>query len=378
MRPHASLFFGFLLAATTSLQAQLPEGYGVVPASGTPVRATYDLDAATFRVLDSEPAGYEDSALCYDNSVDLDPFLGPGNELADALVFPPGDEVFDWGIKFCGGSNFVDQLTIGFASFAPVGFNGSLTLRVYSRAFGFGVHGTPVAELPLTGLLSNGPFVPPHGLIPVYLTIELGSQSFYLPEGPIGWSYTNPDGMTGPLLVDVRIDAGTQNFFDVYSPGPAVDDNFQGTFLLPPGGASNDPLENSFYIQINENTVFGQSAPIPTAGNPQNLFSVGRPIIGTPWEAVVDLSSIVGATTSFLAITGQDIPGGTNSPYGTLVIDPFTLVGPGQARPAGVNHVFDLPIDPSLVGKVLYAQAFFDSAFGFLLSNGLELTVGSF
>ena len=54
-------------------------------------------------------------------------------------------------------------------------------------------------------------------------------------------------------LVDVDLTLGTQNFFDVYNPAPASrEDATCSTVSLPPGGASQDPWENSFFIQITE------------------------------------------------------------------------------------------------------------------------------
>ncbi len=358
-------------STTVAAQGQVADDSHRITANGVPIFASLALDSGELTVHDAPPASYQDSEVCYDNSVDVDPFF----PVFDALLYPAGDELFDWGVKFCVGSNFVDRLTVGYSSAAAVGNNGSLTLRVYAGATGFGNFGTQVAEVTLDNIPSSGNVL---SVSPVILEVELGSQSFFLPEGQIGWSYTNPDGLTAPLLVDVRIETGTQNFFDVYSPGPAPTGSFAGTFVLPPGGASGDPLENSFYIVVNENDVVAQTAPLAAGANPAILSTPDVPILGSPWRAVLDISSFPSASTSFLAVSAAQLPGGAGSPFGTLVIDPLALVTKVQVRPAGTDHVLNFPTDSALVGRQLYTQVLFDSNLGLLLTNGLELTLGTF
>ena len=111
------------------------------------------------------------------------------------------------------------------------------------------------------------------------MTINLGTQSFFLPDGPIGWSYTNSDGLTAPLLVDVDPSRGTANALDHYAPPPASPASLAQTFTLGPGGLSNDPKENSFYLQLFENDVPSFTRVLQAGSNPGLLSSASAPIV---------------------------------------------------------------------------------------------------
>jgi len=227
---------------------------------GPPVALHLDLDTGALTSPGSA-AATASPQLCFDNSVDPDGF-------ADALLYPAGDELYDWGIKTCAISGRVERLTIGYGSQAVPTYSGgpggAFTFRVFEHGQGFGVRGRMVFELSMTGLPSGGPSP---GVAPYYLTVDLGSNAFLLEDGPIGWSFENPDGATAPLLVDVGREHGTQNFYDVYRKSPTRDPFYSGSFSLGPGGASNDPWENSFYLQLWEDTS------VAPAGTRTNAFA---------------------------------------------------------------------------------------------------------
>jgi len=364
------LLVGALLASAA--QAQDVPGITRIPTQGPAQHARLNLDTGEIQMLGA-PIAAPTVTSCYANDIDNDCCL-------DALLFPADDELFDWGIKACGGSDFVESILIGYASQAvPVGLGGpggSLTLRLYEDGRGFGIAGTERVEIQLTGLPSEG-FVPPgQALNPVLLTVELGAQSFYLPTGPIAWSYENPDALTAPLLVDVVIENGTQNYFDVYRPGPASAGNLLGTLTLPPGGASNDPYENSFYIVINEDDTTGSTVDIPAGANP-SVFIANRPILGEIWAAIVNQSSFPTSTGTVMALSSQRLTGATTR-FGELIFDPGTSLVPVSLE-TGNAHRYVIPVDVALVGQLFYAQGgVLTTAQGLLLTNARECVVGTF
>ena len=185
MRTLLTFVLGSLLAASPLSQTR-------IALDGPVIEATLDLDTGVIQVTSAARQG---STLCFDNSIDDDNYL-------DGLLYPSGQELYDWGVKTCGGSRFVDAITIGIGSSAvPVssgGPGGSITLRIYEGGTGFGNPGTLVTTIPMTGLPSfPGPII-----CPVILRVLLGSQSCRLHDGPIAWSYDNQDGLTAPLPVE--------------------------------------------------------------------------------------------------------------------------------------------------------------------------------
>lgn len=336
---------------------------------GTPVVGNYDLDTGAVELLTSNAARL--AAGCFNNSFDDDLY-------ADALLYPPGFELFDWGVKGCGKSELVDRIRIGYASTAkPVRQGGPgavFTLRLYSDATGNGQPGRLVKEIPLSGLPAAG--LEPSGLlIPSYVTLMLGSESFVLPDGAIGWSYENADGKSAPLLVDVVPSTGTANAYDVYQPGPASAASYQGTFTLGPGGSSNDPKENSFHIELFQNDVLATVAPIPGQGNP-DLFRAGRAVIGRTWYGHVDLSGLAGVSISLVAIShGRQT--GVITPEGEWIVDPSSLL---REVSVGVldAHRFAVPRELGLLGWTIYAQGGYVGRAGLQLTNGAALTIGSY
>ena len=383
LRPALPALTGLLFA--TFAQAQMPAGTTRLAAGADPVYAHLDLDTGEVTMLASPPKGSLSAAAglaCFANNIDENDNVPPGfpsGPLADALLYPAGNELFDWGIKACQGSDFVERIEIGYASMAvPTSQGGpgaSLILRVYENAFGFGFPGTEVASISLTGLPSEGPIAPGGLLIPFYVTVDLGAQSFFLPDGPIGWSYENPDDNTAPLLVDVTIPLGTQNYFDVYNPGPASAASYDGTFTLGPGGASNDPFENSFYIVLTENDDAAVVTTIPAGTNP-NALSATAPILGDNWRATVNKNIVPTTTSTLLAVTLQSLPP-TPTGIGTLVVQPSSKLVPVMAQ-TGASYDFAIPADPSLLGLTYYAQGAASSLTqGIVLTNGLELTIGT-
>jgi hypothetical protein len=359
------------LLASCSLLVSVASSQTRIALRGPPVRAVYDLDTGRIEPAGGAlAAGPDAPTVCFDATTDDDGFF-------DVLLYPAGQELFNWGVKSCGGSSFVDEVTIGFSSMAqPVsvgGPGGRLTLRIYAGSTGHGSPGSLVKSIQLSGLFSNpGPVV-----TPTMLTIELGSESFFLADGPIGWSYENPDGSTGPILVDFDPALGMENAYDVYSPGPATEASYVGTFTLGPGGASNDPNENAFWFQLAQDDVLANAIVVPAGANPDILRTPAGPIVGRTWLAFVDVSAVRSNGVTLVALATQALPGVTTA-AGTLIVDPASFV---TEVSVGVRdaHGFEIPLDPALLGMPLHAQGGYLEPGGALrLTNGLDLTIGSF
>ena len=100
---------------------------------------------------------------------------------------------------------------------------------------------------------------------------------------------------------------------------PASSGAYAGTFTLGPGGLSNDPDENSFYLALIENDTAATSAAIPAGTNPNNFVALDRPVVGSPWRVYLDLRSHPGV--AFTAVVLSDRRVSTPSRYGELVVD---------------------------------------------------------
>lgn len=357
-----------LLVAPAAAASETPQR---VPVSGTPQYFVRHLD----RGVTSAAEGSSPGTLCFDNSIDqndeVDSTMSTAENLADALLTAPGDELVDWGVKSCGEANLVRSLTVGYGSQAPIGIGGSMTVRVYSFTQGFGSLGTPVAEIELDELPSDGPTLL---LTPRYLTLELGEQSFYLPDGPVGWSFQNSDGMTAPLLVDVQPAASTQNWIDWYTPGPATDGNLQDTFSLGAGGASNDPFENSLYMQMFE-ADGGQIAGVQSIDNPANLsalVALNTPVLGQTWQLGFDLAGVPGAGDATLVFLSLQPSAPVSTILGTFLISPAAI-----AVTIETDDQHDLPIliDPEFLGLPIFVQGIYTDGEPFL-TNALVGTIG--
>jgi hypothetical protein len=360
MRPVLALVAGSLLAALPAAQTR-------IEATGPLIEATLDLDTG---VLTVGPSSSRIPTLCFDNSIDDDNWL-------DGLLYPAGQELYDWGVKACGGSRFVEAITVGIGSMAqPVsqgGPGGAITLRIYEGGTGNGSPGTLVRTIPLTGLPSvQGPLI-----CPVLLRVNLGAQSFRLPDGPIGWSYENQDGLTAPLLVDVDPSTGTEDFLDLYIPPPATPASYASTFQLGPGGLSNDPKENSFYLKIFQNDVLATVTNVPLGANPDVLRSPEPPILGANWGLFFNLSQTPNLGVTMVAFSNSSLTN-TFLPYGELYVNLLDQACPISVR-ATDTHRFQLPIIPAFAGRTIHLQGAFINGNGWPdLTNGLDVVIGTY
>lgn len=110
--------------------------------------------------------------------------------------------------------------------------------------------------------------------------------------------------------------------------------------------------------------------------NPRVYRSVNEPRLGTTWAAEVDASSVPSATSVLLI--GHAAPDeGSVASYGEILVDLATPRYFQHVAPVvgGLSaHVFALPASPSLVGRVVYSQAFLIGS-SVRATNGLKLVL---
>jgi hypothetical protein len=117
-----------------------------------------------------------------------------------------------------------------------------------------------------------------------------------------------------------------------------------------------------------------------TPPNP-NAFRPGQtsgPVIGAIWDPVVDHSSFFpGPLVDLLGISPVPAPVDLPSVFGTFLIDianPFLLF----SSPAGQPFQLQVNFNCALVGRQAFAQAASLDAVDVVLTNALDLTVGTF
>ena len=152
------------------------------------------------------------------------------------------------------------------------------------------------------------------------------------------------------------------------------------------GDDDDDPLSGSAYIyhaiedlNLCPSQPSSETTRLGTPPNP-NAFLPGvtsGPIIGATWDPVVDHSSFhPGAVLDILAI---DLTGPINvtTPWGTLLvgISPMpTMV----SNPAGAPFGVAIPDDCGMVGLQSYTQVASWAPGTILLTNALDLVIGTY
>jgi len=152
------------------------------------------------------------------------------------------------------------------------------------------------------------------------------------------------------------------------------------------GDDSDGSVSGAAYIYHSEedlnlcpSLLSSETTRLGTPPNP-NAFLPGvtsGPIIGATWDPVVDHSSFhTGAVLDILAI---DLTGPINitTPWGTLLvgISPMPIV---VSNPAGVPFGVGIPHDCGLVGALAYTQVAAWAPGTNLLTNALDLVIGTY
>lgn len=368
--------------------------------TGTPiervVHATWDVQAERIRsVRTSAPNEIAfGNPPCFDNSL---------IELPDDpqfVVSNPGEELVAIGQKNCPGAGRLRSFTIAYRSEAvdtSLGGPGAVfALALFTNSPGFGNVGTEIFRRNFTGMPSSGAaasstvqydhngnaFLTSPDAPLVFLTIDFGVDPLPMTDGPIGWSFLQLDGDTGPALVRApRPLVGTRDALDIYSPGPPSAASYLGTFNY--GGCSGPaviPPCACLYIQLDEiaNTEVALTTVVNGSGaNPEILEEILPARIGHLWAARVDVIVPPFSTPNFSVLyvsAGQIAP--VPTPFGEVLVDPGQqLLAPQLAEG---TYTFAIPADTALIGNVLYLQAAVlpPVATRSFLTNALRVRVG--
>ncbi len=341
------------------------------------LHAYYDVQEDRIREVRSESWGQIGlgNAPCFDNSE----LAGdPGNATSFFVTPHPGEELVSWGFKFCRESGLVRRVTIGFGSNAEDlsggGPGGAISFALYQGTQGFGVLGTEVFRRTISGLPFNG------GHVPLFLTIDFGTQPLRLSDGNIGWGFLQLDGATGPFLVRApRRILGTANAMDLYSIGPASSSEYRGTFNYG-SQACSDPwfsLCASQWLQLEEVPAREVAVSLVRNGsgvNPVLLHETLPARLGQLWAAnLVALDPLGFRHPTVLFLSNADF-GPQSSPFGELLIDLAQQLG--RPRIGRGGYTAPIPADLALAGRRIHLQGFVQDPAGEYLTNALRVTVG--
>ena len=268
-----------------------------------PQRASFTYDASTGVLTRTDPQAHLPTpqrgapqtvagTRCFVNEFDPSVFWA---------ITSAGQELVDWGIKGCSGTNALAQVQFGYVtesldpSFAGPG--ATMDLALYSGTAGTVPSlGTEVVRIPLSGLPGTD------GTGPFFWIIDLtylapAEVAPVLPNGKIGWGYTNVDGVTWPLLVPVEAsvfgpdiagyeaDTTSNKFDDISETGTSLalsgfDDSFASVsvdFDFEFYGStvtSFDVSTNGFMTDGGSPFDFSNGC-IPSGSNPNRMISPG-------------------------------------------------------------------------------------------------------
>jgi hypothetical protein len=334
------------------------------------------------------------TAVCFDNS-DIKLPIDP--QYVVAII---GQDILNWGFKFCPGASLLRSFTFAYRSEATDRSSGgpgaAFSIALHQGTTGFGDPGTEIFRRTFTGMPANGaaasddvvydhdgtPFLT--GPAPmVFVTIDFGIEPLPLDDGPFGWSFLQLDGDTGPVLVRApRAILGTLDAMDIYGPGPAVDANYLGTFNY--GGCSADPFSApcaNMFVQLDEiaSDEVASSTVVNGSGvNPVRLSELFPARLGGIWAASVSgmPPSFPGnPPTTLLFVSAGALPA-VPTPWGEVLIHPgLRLVAP---IPGEGGYALPIPADVTLAGIAFFAQAAVipPAAIRLTLTNALRVRMG--
>ena len=134
-------------------------------------------------------------------------------------------------------------------------------------------------------------------------------------------------------------------------------------------------------IMSNDYVVAGPAASVTlrngTGANDEVLQTVTTPVLGSDWDATVDVGSHPGATFSFILGFGAPLPPVTLS-FGELLVDvstPQDLTSSAVSAGGLDLHSNAVPDDLTLLGFELFTQGAILGG-GVELSNALDLVIG--
>ncbi len=359
-----------VLALLTMVGIASAQSPPVAPVSGEVQHYTLDLESGA--IFEGAPATPDASVVSFSNTT------------MSSLTYPqfPFQEDVDWGVKASGLSGLVDSIRIGYATSAldpSVGGPGAaLIVRLYSGTTGNcatnpGEPGTLARALHLSGMPSSKT----GAIVPIVLTIDLGDDAAFVPDGPIGWSYETLDSKTGPLLIVVGIDnTSTVDKLDSYAILPTLPAICTGSFNVQFAGVS------SFYLALSEiDNSTPASATVRNGNdvNPLDYVVTHLPVVGQSFQATIGVDPSV--PISILALS-EFSSAGVPNPFGPgellLALDPYVPI----IDISNGAHSLLVPVDVSMLGKPVYTQGFrveidTNGDVVFSARNGVDLVVGT-
>lgn len=344
-----------------------PVGSSVNGAGTSVAHFVYDDATGAVRRVQQAPRGFRTrsaeatSALCFDN-------LNPGLFMSSHPA--THQELVDWGVKDCGLRGRVTSFTFMYRTSLP---SVDLSIAFYLGTTGFGNLGTQIRRFSFQGLPAGFPDTAAVGNMTLNtVTVDLSANPLCLPDGPIGWGFTNDDLVSGTFLnFAPNASLGTIDALDVYDDPPAKSGVYTGTYNF----ASTGFNVASVTVQLEEEDGAGLAGVQLLQGNGSNPLAftpLGLPLLGSAWFANVDLSAAPGTTQSTMVVSiAPIVPLATVA--GQLLVDFFD---PLLVETAGNVQRIDIPNDVALVDVTVYAQALLSLGGPLTLTNGLALTIG--
>ena len=191
---------------------------------------------------------------------------------------------------------------------------------------------------------------------------------------PLTAAETLVGGGGGPqLLEDATVRADGRIFATDFDGDLFAIDRLTGTNTL----LGNSGLGTGLLAIVPEPLAVAaaESVRVGTPPNPNALMPgvTSRPLIGSTWDPAISHSSFFpGALIDVLAL--GVVPYNVPSPFGTILCDPLVLLAglPGAPLPTAI------PANCSLAGFALYAQGASTDGISILVTNALDVIVGSY
>ena len=312
---------------------------------------TYNLASQTYTTT---PTKATSATPVYDNTAFNGSFYAPGVLRYD----------MDWGTLAAAPYNCITAFTLGYGTSELVG--PSVRIRFFEGATGFGVQGTLIETIDLTGLPPSTSGTPQ--AFAVTIDLKGSGLCFDLADGPIGYAYEFFDASTGPLLCGPPNETGVIDAIDNYD---ATTDLITQTFFF--GGV---PFA-SLYMDLtgHESYIPFGTACLGSGGFAPNLALSGCPCPGN--DVTVDITSGNGGSNAALVVAGA-----TGAlPMGSCTLDvsaPFFLIFLGALPGAGAGNgaiSFSSTIPATVTTATAFLQAVVDDSGNLITSNGVQIDI---
>jgi hypothetical protein len=287
-----------------------------------------------------------------------------------------GSEYVDWGVKVGGGSGWSDSMMWGYATTildpGAGGPGASFWVTAMFGTTGFGNPGIKAFAQPVIGAPGSADGTTPTGFL---LSFDNCASMVFLPDGPIGYSFTNCDGASGPLLAAVGCcGTSTVDSMDQWVAPATLGGTFLGTFSFTTAGIAS---------LIFEMTEDDGSTPATAAVSRNSVLSPNPSVFSETSIAKYNANwntSIVMGPTDFATVMAVSVGGAFDIPVpglGAVLIN-ITPPNPIIIDVAAGSHTFPIPADCSLSGIKWSAQGVtVDIGGGLTLTNALDFSTGA-